>query len=163
MHLEGSRREAFRQARAVLSNAQGHQTIAFAEDHFQVRAESRTLIEGPQPRVPADIPCWLTDDRQVFPLHIGLNTIGRASENDVVLADPTVSRRHCGIIVHSNGRSELHDTASKNGTCLNGRTLSHPANLREGDVLVLSDSRLIFHTRAAERSDSRGPTLSKSP
>src|SRR6188508_3231427 len=41
--------------------------------------------------------------------------IGSAATNDVVLADPTISRFHCSI-QRENGRWRVVDTGSTNGT-----------------------------------------------
>lgn len=45
--------------------------------------------------------------------------IGSASDNDLVLADPAVSRHHCEIRVEHE-HAWLHDSESTNGTVLNG-------------------------------------------
>ena len=42
--------------------------------------------------------------------------VGRTPDNDIVLTDETVSTRHCCIAIKSNGRIELTDLGSKNGT-----------------------------------------------
>jgi pSer/pThr/pTyr-binding forkhead associated (FHA) protein len=88
------------------------------------------------------------DRESVYPLKIGLNTVGRLSDNDVVLEDPYVSRRHCAVVIHAaNGTCELHDVASKNGTYLNGNRLSGPTPLVSGDEIRLCDRQLVFITR----------------
>src|SRR4029077_10818301 len=83
-------------------------------------------LPSPVP-VPKDLQFWLLDKEFVYPPRIGLNTIGRSPENDVVVKDGYVSRRHCAILVHAGDGCELHDTASKNGTFINGRKLGGPA------------------------------------
>ncbi|MER8235028.1 FHA domain-containing protein [Streptomyces sp. NPDC094049] len=47
--------------------------------------------------------------------------IGRATDNDVVVADLTVSRHHAELRAHPDGTYAIHDLGSHNGTFLNGR------------------------------------------
>ncbi|RMG18443.1 MAG: FHA domain-containing protein [Planctomycetota bacterium] len=47
--------------------------------------------------------------------------IGRAPENDVVIKDDMVSRRHCQVEVGADGRLRIRDLKSFNGTYLNER------------------------------------------
>lgn len=47
-------------------------------------------------------------------------TIGRSSKNTIVVQDPFVSRDHCRIIQHDDGRIILIDNNSTNGTFVNG-------------------------------------------
>jgi pSer/pThr/pTyr-binding forkhead associated (FHA) protein len=55
-----------------------------------------------------------------------------------------VSRRHCAILVHLTTGCELHDTASKNGTFLNGNRLAGPTRLSPGDEIRMCDRHLVF-------------------
>jgi two-component system, NtrC family, sensor kinase len=57
-----------------------------------------------------------------FQLKDGVNTIGRAFENDVILQDKTVSRQHLRI-VNNAGRYFVTDLESKNGTFFSGKYL----------------------------------------
>jgi pSer/pThr/pTyr-binding forkhead associated (FHA) protein len=94
--------------------------------------------------------CWLSDGEFLYPLQLGVNTLGRSSDNDVVLEDAYASRRHCAIVVHSTEAAEIHDTASKNGTYLNGQRLVGPAYLKGGDEIRISERAFHFFTRADE-------------
>ena len=38
--------------------------------------------------------CYLKDGNNVYPLHLGMNSVGRLPDNDVVVRDECVSRRH---------------------------------------------------------------------
>ncbi|MCO5143529.1 MAG: FHA domain-containing protein [Oligoflexia bacterium] len=49
----------------------------------------------------------------------GENTLGRAPENQVVLASTQVSKKHCSIVCNG-GKAELRDLGSSNGTFVNG-------------------------------------------
>jgi hypothetical protein len=151
VHLEDPRRQEFRRAREALLDARGNQTIAGENlDRGGWRsADPFTLVENHAARVPAGLKCWLLDKEYVYPLRTGLNTIGRAPDNDVVVQDSYVSRRHCAIVVHTGDGFELHDIASKNGTYLNGRRLEGPTKLHPGDEIRVCDRQLVFMSRDA--------------
>jgi pSer/pThr/pTyr-binding forkhead associated (FHA) protein len=92
---------------------------------------------------------YLKDGVNVYPLHVGMNSVGRLPDNDVVVRDECVSRRHCAILIHSDLRCELHDVASKNGTLLNGKKIPVPTRLQSGDQITLCNRRLTFHIAEA--------------
>ena len=147
IHLEGNpRREAFRAARGRVEHAAGGHTVA-GEIRVPLGAEHRelkTLAPGEVPVKQAGVHCWLLDRGRQVPLKVGLNSVGRLPDNDIVIDDATVSRRHCAIVVHSDLTIEIHDVASKNGTLVNGRKLQGPTRLRDGDEIGLSERRLTF-------------------
>lgn len=64
----------------------------------------------------------------------------------IVLHDPFVSRKHA-CIVALNGQYYLSDCNSKDGTKLNGRTISSTELLREKDKISISDYSFIFTGR----------------
>jgi pSer/pThr/pTyr-binding forkhead associated (FHA) protein len=66
--------------------------------------------------------------------------VGRSSNCDIIITDPTVSRRHARLILRE-GRWILQDLASTNGSHLNGRRVGR-CELRPGDELYLGDTRL---------------------
>jgi hypothetical protein len=69
--------------------------------------------------------------------------IGRAAGCDVSLDDPEVSRRHCRVWVQ-HGRAWLEDLASINGTFVNDRRVALRMALRDGDVLRVGRTLLVF-------------------
>jgi DNA-binding NtrC family response regulator len=75
-------------------------------------------------------------------------SIGSAPGNDIVLADPTVSRFHCEIQVE-RGSARVRDLESRNGTVLDG-VVVRDAYLRAGSVLQLGRVSLRF--RAGDRA-----------
>ncbi|MFF0474977.1 FHA domain-containing protein [Streptomyces sp. NPDC004284] len=56
----------------------------------------------------------------VRPLPAHSVRIGRAPDNDVVVSDLVVSRRHAELRAHPDGTYWIHDLGSHNGTFLNG-------------------------------------------
>jgi hypothetical protein len=79
-------------------------------------------------------------DRAIL-LRAGALAIGRGAENDLVLGDPLVSRRHARIQVRG-GRLVLSDAGSRNGTRVNGAPIQEVA-VGLGDEILLGDTRLI--------------------
>lgn len=71
-------------------------------------------------------------------------TVGRDSTCDLMLPNPRVSRRHCGI--RSNGEDFfVEDFDSSNGTVVNGAPLGREARvLCDGDVIEIVGLRLVF-------------------
>ena len=66
--------------------------------------------------------------------------IGRGDDNDVVMADPLLSRHHARIVPR-NGRLVLTDLASRNGTRVNGRAVKE-AVLGAGDRVELGGTTI---------------------
>lgn len=62
--------------------------------------------------------------------------IGRFENNDLVLDHPTVSAYHAEIVLRPDGRYELMDRDSRNGTRING-TVVRSAVLKHGDQITL--------------------------
>jgi PAS domain S-box-containing protein len=63
--------------------------------------------------------------------------VGRSPEVHVRLLEEGVSRRHARIARSPEGKFELTDLGSTNGTYLNGARLSGPGRLEEGDRVQL--------------------------
>jgi ABC transport system ATP-binding/permease protein len=87
----------------------------------------------------------------------GSLTIGRATDNDIVIQDVLASRHHA-FLVQSPLGAEIRDARSINGTFVNGVRVGS-AVLNEGDVvtignvdLVFSDGTLVRRTEAAART-----------
>src|SRR5947208_33618 len=100
----------------MLLGGRGLRTLAGEEQELSsVRGGSHTMVQESPDQAPASADHWLLDQGTVYPLKIGVNTIGRLPDNDVVIQGPYVSRRHCAILVHSGPKCELYDVASKNG------------------------------------------------
>jgi phosphoserine phosphatase RsbU/P len=73
------------------------------------------------------------DGEHSFTLKDGETAIGRSPDQDLVLKEAFVSRRHA-LIVRQNGTFELVDQNSSHGTFLNGKRVER-ARLRSGDSL----------------------------
>jgi pSer/pThr/pTyr-binding forkhead associated (FHA) protein len=71
-------------------------------------------------------------------------TLGRAIDNDVVVADASVSRHHASIMPQTGGFA-LRDLASQNGTYVRGQRVDGTRQLADGDELRLGDASFVFH------------------
>ncbi|MDT0265211.1 FHA domain-containing protein [Streptomyces sp. DSM 44915] len=76
-------------------------------------------------------------------LNVGQVTrIGRALENELVVSDLQVSRLHAEFQAYPDGRFEIHDLGSHNGTYVNGQQLpkNGRANLGPNDTVGIGHS-----------------------
>lgn len=80
-----------------------------------------------------------------FPLHQGRQTIGRRSDNDIIINDSSVSASHGWIIIQS-AHYVIMNTLSTNGTYVNDRRI-HEAQLKHGDHVRLGEAEFRFLTR----------------
>jgi len=154
LHLEPHRREEYRRVREEALRSRGLETL-YAERGMPADINP-TVMQADHSDSSLDnhlvTDFWVTDREFVFPLKVGINTLGRSAENDVPVDDLYVSRRHCIILVHSNGSCEIYDTASKNGTYLNGKRVTQPTRLRPGDEIRICTKHYIFHSRHSGRA-----------
>lgn len=68
--------------------------------------------------------------------------IGRAVDNDIVIADVLASRHHASLVLTPAG-TEIRDNRSINGTFVNG-TRAESALLTEGDIVTIGNVDLVF-------------------
>lgn len=80
-----------------------------------------------------------------YPIVKDETTIGRVSENDIALADSTVSRNHAKII-RSQKDYLLVDLGSFNGTEVNNKSIQ-TAILKHNDLIKIGYAKLTFLTR----------------
>ncbi|MEV6836632.1 FHA domain-containing protein [Streptomyces sp. NPDC051133] len=75
----------------------------------------------------------------VRPLPARTVRIGRAADNDLVVDDLSVSRRHAELRARADGTYEICDLGSHNGTYLNGRPVTR-APVGPGDIVGIGHS-----------------------
>jgi transcriptional regulator with GAF, ATPase, and Fis domain len=84
----------------------------------------------------------------VFVLPDGEAIVGRDPTNHAAVADPSVSRKHF-LIRTEDGRFEVKDLESRNGTLVNGIPVKAHW-LRHGDEIATGDSAFLFLTEDEE-------------
>ncbi len=100
-----------------------------------------------------------------IPLQKSTLSVGRNTENDLVLSSARVSRRHAQIRWRF-GRFVVYDLTSRAGTMVNGVKIQEMA-LAPGDVITISDNSLIYgeggYDKAAESDAKKTATLLMPP
>ena len=93
-------------------------------------------------------------------------SVGRSEENEIVVADPNVSRRHARLIRSENG-FVVEDLGSTNGTLLDGSPIERE-RIESGDELTFGgiNARFVRRTSEDEPSDPDSfgnPTARRTP
>jgi adenylate cyclase len=90
-------------------------------------------------------------------------TVGRSSDNQILIDDVSISRRHALLQRLEDGEVYLIDLGSRNGTFVNDRRVSVPTIVRDGDRLRFGAAECTFHWPGVARSDTimpQGPDTS---
>ena len=135
----------------ALVDASGEEVAPDAKTLGAVEAGHTMVLDREKlrerPRAPkASLAIREGEDRREIGLGPEPLAIGRDPQNDVVLDDRRVSRRHAEIRLRL-GRYTLYDLQSTNGTYVNGRRVAEMV-LSDGDRLSIGGAELLF--RAAE-------------
>jgi adenylate cyclase len=77
-------------------------------------------------------------------------TIGRSAENAFVFDDRAMSRCHAVVQQMQPGKFYFIDFGSSNGSTLNGRRITTPVELHNGDSLLCGSTTLVFCKPAQE-------------
>ncbi|MEZ2238225.1 adenylate/guanylate cyclase domain-containing protein [Microcoleus sp.] len=78
-------------------------------------------------------------------------TVGRSDDNNFVLVDRWISRNHAMLQQMETGEFYLIDLGSRNGSFVNGRRVSIPVTLKNGDRLMFGQTELDFYDPTASR------------
>jgi pSer/pThr/pTyr-binding forkhead associated (FHA) protein len=79
-----------------------------------------------------------------FPLPDDATTIGRSETCSIQIVDPAISSRHLQISRGGGDSYTVGDLGSTNGSIVNGQPLLMDTPLRDGDVMVIGNSRIVF-------------------
>ena len=116
---------------------------AVAAGHTMVLDREKLLRE--KPRAPkASLAFHDGSDRREIPVGAEPLAIGRDPQNDIVLDDRRVSRKHAEIRLRL-GRYTLYDLQSTNGTYVNGRRVAEMV-LSDGDRVAIGGVELQFRS-----------------
>ena len=95
---------------------------------------------------------------QRFPLTGRVTVLGRSRNCEIFIPDRRASRRHAGIRWDGE-TSTLRDLGSTNGTLLNGRRITTPQTLRDGDEIAIGSATFTFHDPEATLRAAEFPLL----
>lgn len=125
------------------------------------RDEERTRVFSaplPEPIVTGSKqkPCLLvlsgSEAGILYPLREGEIVLGRGEEVQLRFRDEGVSRRHLKLVVSPEGRVELFDLDSTNGTYVNGERIT-AKTLKDGDQILIGTTTLVkFSYREEEEA-----------
>ena len=100
--------------------------------------------------------CLVVDAREVV-LMEGANVIGREPDATIQIDARGISRHHARIVV-SQGEAVLEDLGSKNGTQINGHTITGPIRLSDGDEIGVGTARVRFRVASQTSPTETLPT-----
>jgi len=125
-------------------------------DHGSSSDDKKTTVIQVMPRGPGNLVIKNTEStgQEVFPLKSGMNIIGRSSECDIQISNPTVSKRHASI-EHLPDRVIIRDLGSKSGTFVNNKQITEQ-DLRFGDFFRLGAVSIRYQSEAAPLSSAKG-------
>ncbi len=114
-------------------------------DHeaFEV-ADLPTEIAADFPQNPVLLCTKGKDSGKDFTLQNGTNSVGRSLDNDIILSDVSVSRRHFALSWDGQV-AKIRDLGSGNGTQLNGSRV-HEAALEDNDVVSAGETEFRYRT-----------------
>ena len=83
------------------------------------------------------------DTGERFQLHGNQVTVGTAPRNDIRLKSKDCSKKHAAFVLYEDGWA-IEDLGSAKGTKLNGKKITSPQLLFDGDIISLADERLYY-------------------
>lgn len=102
------------------------------------------------------------DRGREFPLAGKPITVGRGIDNDVVLTDIAVSRKHLSI-EHDGTRYKIVDAGSGNGTLVNDEVQTGTRPLRHGDRIEIGNTVFRFEQPSGAGGQGSGPEALVAP
>ena len=97
----------------------------------------------------------MVEGNRILRLQADQVAIGRRLDNDLVLDNPRVSRRHA-LIQSSSGQFTIKDLQSTAGTLVNGRRIRSVV-LQPGDVIRLAEIELVYGESPGEPPTTAAP------
>jgi DNA-binding winged helix-turn-helix (wHTH) protein len=107
---------------------------------FRGDARPAPVAEGSQPATAGP---RLVSRRGEWILADGSTVLGRDRNCTIRIDSPTLSRRHARIVV-TGAETTVEDLGSKNGTRVNGRSITEPIALGDGDEIKLGALTLTY-------------------
>lgn len=99
-------------------------------------------------------------DNARHPITRTICRIGRGKDNELVLDDSSISRRHAEIHRNVHGSFDIIDMNSMNGVFVNGEKIGK-AMLQEGDEIEIGDISLKFSQLSPEHAEEESTVMQK--
>jgi len=161
-HTESTVRQAAAKALGVIGGAQAIDALEgalkdlTAPDHAgpDVRRQAAWALVEARRRIGAvEIFARLSIEAgeqqgRIYELRDSAVSIGRYRDNDIVLADRLVAKRHARLIWQEDGSYEIDDLGAFTGIMLNGRRLTSYESqpLHDGDRIQIGQTVLVFRS-----------------
>lgn len=150
---------------AIGDNARSHLYVRTVQGFgYAFSAETVAVTGGAGRAAAEDLVYRISVGEREIALSAGENILGRDQDSVVWIDDTSVSRHHARIVV-SGRTATLEDLGSKNGTCVGGRKIDSPVNLRDGDEIQLGLVSLTFRvfsrkgsTKSVSKPTQRNPS-----
>ncbi|MBW2465290.1 MAG: FHA domain-containing protein [Deltaproteobacteria bacterium] len=123
-------------------------------DHL-IAEEATSILEQPAARPYLRVELGKDKDKE-FVLNPGEIGVGRSIDNDVILTDIAVSRRHLTIVVSDAGLLKIVDLGSGNGSTVNGSRVRE-APLNQGDRIELGETTLVVEIPGQQETTGPRP------
>jgi hypothetical protein len=128
---------SFRRGAMFEQTTVGVSAVEVADAEPESVVQARTDLAGAGPHL-----AWDADgELRTMPIESGWAKIGRSGGADLMLDDPTVSRRHALVVRTDEGELRALDDRSLNGLFVNGERVEW-ARLADGDELEIGRYRL---------------------
>ncbi len=111
------------------------------EHRFCTQCGTRLMEETPNG--PKLIMLYSEGDDGIFKLNGNYTTVGRDVNNDIVIKDGKISKRHAAIF-EEEGDYWIKDLESKNGVFVNGQHIGQEKRLFDGNLIKLGFTILRF-------------------
>ena len=99
---------------------------------------------------------------KVFPLMKNEVSIGRDINNEIVINDAEISRKHCRLVMSADGFA-IEDLGSTNGTWVNERRIAGPHQLVSGESIRLGDNITLTYELVGVDVDATVASSSAAP
>lgn len=110
---------------------------------FRVRSEARASVAAAASSAVGEAAgqSRLEINGTAYPLMRAITRIGRGSDSDIRIDDPSASRNHCEIVI--GNPTLLRDLSSTNGTMINGERITE-VSLVDGTAFEIGTTTLTF-------------------
>ena len=139
------------EVRRALGDAAQESRFVRTVHRFGYRFVAAVEDDAPARREETAAHMYLIAADRRFPLAEGTTVIGRAHHAGVRIDSGGVSRHHARIVIQAS-EARLEDLSSKNGTYLDGRPVTEPCRLTDGNEIRVGPVALTFRVAAPTRA-----------